>query len=266
MKCENCGKEHDGSYGTGRFCSDHCRRVWIGKVSYDTRVQNGTFVSNLNAEDRKRAEYGRWKCTICGEIFNTRRDMQLHRKDAHNVRYGWSWNKGLTAETSDKVRQIAEKNKTSMLGKAHACSKKTKERLSEIRSRQIDIGGGFKDVGWYRVKNISGKEFTVRGTWELTIANLLNERNILWIRNQMLKYERDGIMRTYNPDFYLPCSDEYIEVKGYYSDNDKMKMQLVMEHNPGIRIYMIGEHDYPLFKKKTVWLNENLIMKPQRTI
>ena len=24
MKCEVCGKEHDGSYGSGRFCSRSC--------------------------------------------------------------------------------------------------------------------------------------------------------------------------------------------------------------------------------------------------
>jgi hypothetical protein len=70
-----------------------------------------------------------------------------------------------------------------MLGKTHKLSKYTREKLSEIRSKQIDNFGGFKDVGWYKVTNISGKEFTVRGTWELTIANLLNEHNILWIRN-----------------------------------------------------------------------------------
>ena len=29
--CENCGKEHDGLYGSGRFCSDHCRRSHNGK-------------------------------------------------------------------------------------------------------------------------------------------------------------------------------------------------------------------------------------------
>ena len=29
--CENCGNEHDGSYGSGRFCSNHCRHVSIGK-------------------------------------------------------------------------------------------------------------------------------------------------------------------------------------------------------------------------------------------
>lgn len=26
MKCENCGKEHDGSYGSGRFCSKKCAK------------------------------------------------------------------------------------------------------------------------------------------------------------------------------------------------------------------------------------------------
>ena len=31
LKCENCGNEHDGSYGTGRFCSKKCRYSFIGK-------------------------------------------------------------------------------------------------------------------------------------------------------------------------------------------------------------------------------------------
>ena len=40
MKCENCGNEHDGSYGSGRFCSDHCRRVYSGKKSFEKRDKN----------------------------------------------------------------------------------------------------------------------------------------------------------------------------------------------------------------------------------
>ena len=31
MKCENCGKEHDGSYGSGRFCSKLCAHSFVGK-------------------------------------------------------------------------------------------------------------------------------------------------------------------------------------------------------------------------------------------
>jgi len=28
MKCEKCGKEHDGSYGSGRFCCNTCARTY----------------------------------------------------------------------------------------------------------------------------------------------------------------------------------------------------------------------------------------------
>jgi hypothetical protein len=31
MKCENCGNEHDGSYGSGRFCSKKCRGIFSAK-------------------------------------------------------------------------------------------------------------------------------------------------------------------------------------------------------------------------------------------
>lgn len=33
MECENCHKEHDGSYGSGRFCSFRCKQSWITKRS-----------------------------------------------------------------------------------------------------------------------------------------------------------------------------------------------------------------------------------------
>ena len=32
MKCEYCGKEHDGSYGKGRFCSASCARGFSTKA------------------------------------------------------------------------------------------------------------------------------------------------------------------------------------------------------------------------------------------
>ena len=31
MKCENCGSNHDGSYGSGRFCSKKCARGYATK-------------------------------------------------------------------------------------------------------------------------------------------------------------------------------------------------------------------------------------------
>ena len=53
--CENCGNEHDGSYGSGRFCSDHCRRSFNGKKrkpenypTVDELRKRGFFDKNIN--------------------------------------------------------------------------------------------------------------------------------------------------------------------------------------------------------------------------
>ena len=35
MKCENCGIEHDGIYGSGRFCSEKCARGFTTKFNRD---------------------------------------------------------------------------------------------------------------------------------------------------------------------------------------------------------------------------------------
>ena len=42
MKCENCGNEHDGSYGSGRFCSKHCSQSFLAKL------QNVITLDNMN--------------------------------------------------------------------------------------------------------------------------------------------------------------------------------------------------------------------------
>ena len=97
--CENCGKEHDGSYGRGRFCSKHCKYVYIGK-------QTKHHVCNW-PKNRTTAPYGTWKCKYCGEIFKTRKLLLEHNKLTHVRKDGQIWNKGLTKETDERVRKSA---------------------------------------------------------------------------------------------------------------------------------------------------------------
>jgi len=50
------------------------------------------------------------------------------------------------------------------------------------------------------------------------------------------------ITRTYNPDFtiYLPSNlRRYVEVKGYFRPQDKMKMRAVKNSNPGVDIRFV---------------------------
>lgn len=109
--CENCGNEHDGSYGSGRFCSKKCRMIWIGIESHKTMTKNGTDPKNICSinNKKKRAEYGRWKCLKCNIIFNTRAEYYSHNKKEHPIEPGSSWNKGLTKETNDIVKRHADK-------------------------------------------------------------------------------------------------------------------------------------------------------------
>ena len=194
---------------------------------------------------RRNAKPEGWKCHQCGEIFPTRRKRQKHAKDVHYGNKRIAWNKGLTKETSEIVRHISETFKQhyrdGRFSLGHPMSKASKEMLSKKQSQRINKfgSGGFKDVGWYKVKNIKGVEFTVRGKWELAVANKLNELGILWIRNNLVSYFL-RYNRYYNPDFYLPETNQYVEVKGYYSDKDKEKMKRVVECNTGIQILFIG--------------------------
>ncbi len=154
-----------------------------------------------------------------------------------------AWNKGLNKNTDERIKKYSNALKEKFENgeielSPHKWTPEEKERMSQIRSEWLmsHEGSGFRDIPYYKIKNINDVEWSVRGSWELKVAEKLNQLNILWERNHMLKYSKcvddKCILKNYNPDFYLPNTDEYIEVKGYYSNTDKEKMKLVKEHNP----------------------------------
>ena len=58
MKCEACGKEHNGSYGSGRFCCQSCAR------SFSTKNNR----KEINAKISKSAKIydtGLFTCKYC---------------------------------------------------------------------------------------------------------------------------------------------------------------------------------------------------------
>lgn len=73
-----------------------------------------------------------------------------------------AWNKGLTKETDERLKKYGETfSRKAKNGEyknlSHPHTKETKELLSRIRSEclsKIDNLGGFKDVKWYKIKNI----------------------------------------------------------------------------------------------------------------
>jgi predicted nuclease of restriction endonuclease-like RecB superfamily len=85
----------------------------------------------------------------------------------------------------------------------------------------------------YKCKD--GSEVMMDSTWETIMAMRLDELNVKWKRDENIKLEyrsKTGRKRNYIPDFYLPDYDLYIEVKGYWTDAAKYKMQDVQKRNP----------------------------------
>jgi hypothetical protein len=67
MKCEKCNEEHDGSYGSGRFCSAECARSFSRNKDVKETKKVNCCVCGIEIEVGKRAADTLCKCEGCRE-------------------------------------------------------------------------------------------------------------------------------------------------------------------------------------------------------
>lgn len=85
--CENCGKEHDGSYGSGRFCSQKCARAFSTK--FNRKEINEKVSKTLKSKHpEKPIKY----CKDCNAILN-HRNKTGYCKKCSNSHADRSWMK-----------------------------------------------------------------------------------------------------------------------------------------------------------------------------
>ena len=68
MICENCGKEHDGTYGSGRFCSKECARSFSTKNSKGQLKEAKCVNCGKTIYISKRASIEKCRCDKCKVI------------------------------------------------------------------------------------------------------------------------------------------------------------------------------------------------------
>lgn len=213
FKCENpdCEKEHDGSYGSGRFCSLQCRRHYVALQSAQTAIKNGTKHCPTNFR-REKAPYGRWKCPNCGFIAKTRKEFFKHKKEAnhHGISGGIKGSK-LSEEHKQKISK-------SLIGKSSGkCKDPLKEQerrknISKTAKLRGTVGGrrqgsGRGKQGWY-------KGYWCDSSWELAWVIYNLDHNISFTRyNGFFEYEFEGKKHKYYPDF-LMANGTIVEIKG----------------------------------------------------
>lgn len=79
-----------------------------------------------------------------------------------------------------------------------------------------------------------GSKVLMDSTWEVAMAERLDHLKISWERREDMKLpylSKSGRKRNYIPDFYLPEYNTYIEVKGYWTDAARHKMNSVQGTN-----------------------------------
>ncbi len=77
MKCEKCGKEHDGSFGSGRFCSSFCAHSF--STSKSRKNINDKISDSLHKYYIK--DTNTYICEYCG--FSTKRKSDL----GHHIKF-----------------------------------------------------------------------------------------------------------------------------------------------------------------------------------
>ena len=192
--CEKCKKEHNGFFGSGRFCSRSCANTKIHseetkrKISLSGKGHISPFkgVKNPNTQKYSKIHYS--ICVSCNNTFIT------------------SYSKGnLGRKTcSDRCLRLSYTNRTYLNG-----SRKTIYFFNE-------------DQG----------VIVLESSWEEKIAELLCKKKIKWIRPEPIQWiDSKNKLHMYYPDFYLINYNVYLDPKNLYCmKKDKEKMEVISKN------------------------------------
>jgi ribosomal protein S14 len=134
-------------------------------------------------------------------------------------------------------RHTITRNFTRLFGK-----EATKERNEKIRrcniSEKAVINKNYKNIfgtpTFYESKENGLVKF--RSKIEAKYATQLDEKGISWrYESAHFPYiNKEGIRKTYTPDFFLPEENKYIEIKSsdLYDEDDEYKVEWVKDHTP----------------------------------
>jgi len=83
------------------------------------------------------------------------------------------------------------------------------------------------------------KGIWMRSSWEIAYAKWLDKKDIKWLYEPKafkVSYRINGNIKngTYRPDFYLPETDEYIEIKGWWRGDALDKFNAFIKEYPEI--------------------------------
>lgn len=129
-------------------------------------------------------------------------------------------------------------------------TEEAKQKISRNNKGWITrhCGGGSGRCKWYEITKSDGTIIKVQGTFEKRFANILNILDKDWVKPLSSKQKLHLIWidenkkeHFYFPDFWCPNLNKYFEVKGYLSDNDKIKMKYIFSHHNNVEMIFLED-------------------------
>jgi hypothetical protein len=162
-------------------------------------------------------------CEFCSKV---------SKDNNHRVRCRLNPNRKMRVWTEDQIEKAKIQGRDSNIkywSNEHN-RKKQSERMRQVVKNNPDsysknnVSGRVKI---YEVNSSTGPT-KVKGKWELSVANWLNENKIEWTNNiKPYNYFWDNNWHLYFPDFLIIKKNILIEVKGYETERDREKWKSV---------------------------------------
>lgn len=150
-----------------------------------------------------------------------------------------------------------DKNGMKVIETRNKMSKTRRERLKnddELRNRIAQntanawADGKFDGVKvgqckWYEYTHSNGNRYKVQGTWELAFIEWLDANDMSFLCHKgRIPYERDGIRRSYYPDFWVNDWNSYVDVKADCF-HDERKFAAIRAFHPDKQIKILFKQD-----------------------
>ena len=122
MKCENCEQEHDGTYGSGRFCGCKCARGFSTKHNRSeiSKKVSKTLTRENTLVDRT--------CGYCGKNYKARKNRSLfYCSHSCNAKSRWcdvEYRERMTKLIKDRCRDESERLRLRDIGRKGGFGKK----------------------------------------------------------------------------------------------------------------------------------------------
>ena len=223
---------------------DNCQRL-VSLSNYNNHyascVKKSLKVEEI--QEWKKTENGDCKCLICQKTYSPygiKNHIKYHYGH-QNVNLGRpSPMKGLTKETSERVRKTAETCKARYASGElvpHNIGKKHTEATREKWRNNPNMGGLRKGSG--RGKKGTYQDYYCDSTWELAWVIWHLDHGSKFLRNtESFEYEFDGKKHRYFPDFIM--DDIYYEVKG---EKTKQWEAKVLQFPIHLILSVVDKHD-----------------------